>query len=176
MAAFLLLILCLNIDALSFGVTYGLKKIKFNFFFSLKICIISSIFFAVPLFLSPLVFKYLDRSLCNIINGIILILLSIMYFTKSSGKKKKQIENHSTKNFMYECLAFSVDAIFTAFLGGFPANYYIIFILFYFFTNFLAIYLGNLITYKFNKYIKINLEFFGGIIFLALGIFKIFGI
>ena len=77
---------------------------------------------------------------------------------------------------MYECLAFSVDAIFTAFLGGFPANYYIIFILFYFFTNFLAIYLGNLITYKFNKYIKINLDFFGGIIFLALGIFKIFGI
>ncbi len=176
MATFLLLILCLNIDALSFGVTYGLKKIRFNFFFTLKICILSSIFFAIPLFLSPLVFRYLDKSICNIINGVVLIFLSLMYFTKNSNKKSKEITTCSTKKFLYECLAFSVDAIFTAFLAGFPSNYYIIFILFYFFTNFLAIYFGNLLVYKFNTYIKINLDYFGGIIFLALGIFKIFGI
>lgn len=176
MATFLILILCLNIDALSFGVTYGLKKIKFNFFFVLKISLISTIFFIVPLILSSQLYKYLDKNICNIINGVVLILLSISYFFKKTNDKQIDIQNQSTKNFLCECLAFSVDAIFTAFLGGFPIEFYSFFVIFYFFSNFLAIFYGNLFIYKFNKKIKFNLDYFGGIIFLVLGILKIIGI
>ncbi len=176
MATFLLLILCLNIDALSFGVTYGLRKIKFNFLFSLKLCIISTFLFTIPLILSPLVFEHLNKQICNIINGIVLILLSLMYFFKKSSNKQTEIQSFSTKKFLLECLAFSVDAIFTAFLGGFPSKKILFFIIFYFFSNFFAIYFGNFFVYKFGSKIKINLDFLGGIIFFTLGLLKIFGI
>ena len=62
MAGFLLLILCLNIDALSFGVAYGIKKVKFSLWFVLKVSILSSIFFAIPLLLSQFLFKYFDKT------------------------------------------------------------------------------------------------------------------
>lgn len=176
MTAYLLLILCLNIDALSFGVAYALKKKRFKFFFTLKISLLSSLFFAIPLFLSKFVFEYLNKSVCNIINGIILIILALSYFVKKSEKNIGENENFSQKRFLGECFAFSVDAIFTAFLAGFPMKFYIIFLFFYFFSNFLAIYFGNFFVFKFNKKIKFRLDFLGGIIFLILGILKIVGI
>ena len=176
MAGFLLLILCLNIDALSFGVAYGLKKTRFSFWFVLKISFLSTFFFAVPLFLSQFVFKYFNRQVCNIINGIILIILGCTCFIKNSKQNSEFHLVFSHKKFFGECFAFSVDAIFSAFLGGFPMNFYIFFVIFYFFSNFLAIFLGNLILFKLNSKIKLRLDFFGGIIFIVLGITKMFGI
>ena len=175
MAGFLLLILCLNIDALSFGVAYGIKKVKFSFWFVLKVSILSSIFFAIPLFLSQFLFKYFDKTICNIINGIILILLGFFSFLKKDKESNENIFCFSRKKVFGECFAFSVDAIFTAFLGGFPLNFYLFFVFFYFFSNFLAIFFGNLILFKINNKTKFRLDFVGGIIFLILGITKIFG-
>lgn len=176
MVAFFLLILCLNIDALSFGVAYGAKKQRFSAFFTLKISLLSSVFFAIPLFLSQFLFKYFDKAICNVINGVILIILSLSYFFKNKEKEQKNIENFSKKRFLGECFAFSVDAFFTAFLGGFPLNFYAFFVIFYFFSNFLAIFLGNLLVFKFNKKLRFNLDFLGSLIFLVLGVLKIFGI
>ena len=175
MAGFLLLILCLNLDALSFGIAYGARKNRFTFWFVLKLSLFSTILFAIPLFLSKFLFKYFDRTVCNIINGVILIILSLTYFFKKEKSTNENIDHFSKKKFLGECFAFSVDAFFTAFLGGFPLNFYLIFVIFYFFSNFLSIFFGNLIVFKLNKKIKFNLDFFGGIIFLILGITKIFG-
>lgn len=175
MASYLILILCLNLDALSFGIAYGLKKQKFTFFFILKISILSAIFFAIPLFFSRFIFKYLNRFVCNIINGVILILLGMSYFIKKSNTSTNLNESMPRKQFFLECLAFSLDAIFTALLGGFPLNFYVFFLIFYFISNFFAIFLGNLIILKINKTIKLRLDYIGGIIFILLGIFKMIG-
>ena len=176
MAGFLLLILCLNLDALSFGVAYGLKKQKFSLFFILKLSVFSTFLFSVPLYLSKFLFKYFNRIVCNIINGLILIVLGLFYLFKRSNPIDSTENKSTKKSFVGETVAFSVDAFFTAFLGGFPLNFYVFFVVFYFFSNFLAIFLGNLILFKINKKINFRLDFVGGIVFLLLGVLKIFGV
>lgn len=176
MAGFFILILCLNLDALSFGVAYGLKKKRFPLGFVLKLSVFSTILFSIPLYLSKFLFKYFNRTVCNIINGLILIVLGLFYLLKRNKSQTDPSSDIPKKSFVGEAVAFSVDALFTAFLGGFPLNFYIFFVIFYFFTNFLAIFLGNLILFKINKNIKFRLDFVGGIVFLLLGFLKIFGV
>jgi len=202
MLSFLVLILCINIDALSYGVAYGLKKQKFNILYILAVCILSTIMFAIPLYFSKYIFNYFDETICHIINSIVLILLGIHFFLQKNTKNTKNIEENNKKSnnnaenvkilssdnettvkhkinfkqYFLECLVISVDAIFTALLSGFNDKNYIFYVLFYAFTNFFAIFLGNIFFYKLDKKLKLNLNYFSGIIFIILGILKIFGI
>lgn len=254
MLTFFLLILCVNIDALSYGIAYGLKKKRFKILYILAITTLSTVLFAVPLYFSKFIYEYFDETICHIVNAIILLLLGIYYLIpKNSLNKNKKIfknklntgyleldirfkscnynvkstffstnhklnkkskkqnysQNKSNKNYKYsilfnknklssknkkirynkkeknnktnilrffcECMAISVDAIFTAFLSGFHDNFYIYAVIFYALSNFFAIFLGNILFYKLDKNFKFNLEFLSGIIFIILGILKIFG-
>lgn len=216
MLTFFLLILCVNIDALSYGIAYGLKKEKFSIGYILLTTLLSSLLFAVPLYYSRYIYKYFDETSCHIINAIILILLGIYYLIPKKHRKSrkrtiflnknyiklgitfkksrinyeacymlhsnysqnnllKKHKNSMVARFFCECIAISVDAIFTAFLSGFSANFYIFAVLFYAFSNFFAIFLGNIIFYKINKQFKINLEVLSGLIFIILGIIKLWG-
>lgn len=176
MITFFTTILCLNIDALSYGISNGIAKkiipLKFIFFIS----ILSTIMFAIPLAISKYIYEYFNELVLRLINAVFLIVLGLSYMLKKQDKTqtKKQVD-FSLKSCFFECVAISVDAIFTAILSGFSANYYIYSLLFYIFTNFFAIFLGNNIFYYFNKNIKINLSFFSGFIFIVLGILKIIG-
>ena len=213
MLTYLLLILCLNIDALSYGIANGFKQKRFSLSFIVLISLLSSLLFAIPLYFSKYIFQYFDSFTCQILNAVVLILMGLMYLipqkaktkiTKKLQKNCKNIKNQNTEQsliFNYsqnpagkvtkinlkskrirtfkvfiECLVFSVDAMFTALLGGFENNHFLVYVAFYLLTNFLAILIGNLLTYKFGKKIKLNLEFFSGAIFILLGILKIFGI
>lgn len=171
MLSFSLLILTLNIDALSYGIAYGIKKIKIPFKWILFINILSTVLFALPLYFSKYIYKYFDETLLTIINGIVLILLGIKYCFEKPNK-------NTTKNFSFwqcfvECFVISVDAIFTAILSGFSANYFVFSIFFYNLTNFLAIFCGNFFFCKFNSKQQVVLNIFSGFIFIFLGIFKI---
>ena len=222
MLSFFLLILCLNIDALSYGIAYGIKKIKFKIHFILCLSLLSSLMFALPLLVSKYIYMYFDEYVLRIINAIILIMLGIKYIltkpqnfkkihknyiklfinNKKNNKfknntlnycknkifinkiefnpfyfnnKKSSVLSNSFKQNFGECVAFSVDAIFTALVSGFSANYYLFSVLFYFLSNFLAIFCGNIIFYKINRKLNFNLNIFSGLIFIFLGIFKIIG-
>lgn len=171
MLSFSLLILTLNIDALSYGVAYGIKKKKIPLKWILFINIFSTILFAIPLYLSKFVYQYFDKTTLTIINGIVLIALGLKYcFEKPT---KNTTNDFSFWQCFVECFVISVDAIFTAILSGFSANYFIYSVIFYELTNFLAIFCGNLIFYKNNCKRRIKLNILSGFIFIFLGIFKI---
>lgn len=213
MLSFILVILCINIDAFSYGVAYGLKKQRFNPIYILFVSLLSTLLFTVPLLISKYVFEFLNPTLCHIINGLALISLGIYYFLQKSPKinknsdKNLKIESINNTNYYFPCnynknrsvsenpnkinniykkitiksffietLVISIDAIFTALLSGFNSNLLVFYIFFYAFSNFFAIFFGNLIFYNSDKILKIKLSFFSGIIFIILGFLKFFGI
>ena len=175
MISFCLLILCLNIDALSYGIAYGVKQIKLNFLHTFLMSLISTAFFATALWLSKYIYQILNPKTCEIVNGIFLILLGIFYlFPKKDTEKTPQIfSKQNFKTSFLECFVFSIDAIFTAFLSGFFGNLFIFFVFFYFLTNFFAIFLGNLFFYKLGKLLTFKIDFLSCFIFILLGFFKI---
>lgn len=175
MLSYCLLILCLNLDALSYGIAYGSKQTKLKQSFIWSVSILSTIFFSISLYVSKYMFQYLNEQTCRIINGIILIILGISYIIPKKEKEKTHHKNISFGKFFLECFAISVDAIFTALLSGFSQKYFLFFIIFYFLTNFLAIFCGNLFFYKLGHKLTISIDFLSCFIFVFLGIFKFIG-
>ena len=178
MLSFSLLILCLNIDALSYGAAYGSKGKKLSLPYIFLITFMSTIMFSIPLGLSKYIFQYFNKKTLSIINGIILILLGISYIIPKNSDKEKNIvinKNFSFKQCFLECLAISVDAIFTALLSGFSDNYFLFCVIFYAFSNFVAIFCGNLFFFKLGSKLKFSIGFFSCFIFIFLGIFKMIG-
>lgn len=175
MVYFLLIILCLNIDALSYGIAYGSKNIKLPKKYIFFITTLSTIMFSISLYISKFVYQYLNKSILSIINGIILIILGCSYI-KPSKKTHLSKKNFSFKVCLFECLAISIDAIFTTLLSIINYQYSVIYIIFYALTNYFAIFFGNLTLYKIGKYSKFSINFFSFLIFVILGILKIFGI
>ena len=177
MISFCLLILCLNINAFSYGVAYGAKKVKLKLPYITSLSILSTLLFLIPLYFSKYIYQYFNKRLCEVLNGIILIILGLSYLKpkKEQQKNTPQTNNSSLKKLFLECFAFSVDAIFTAFLSGFSGNFFLFFVFFYFFTNFLSIFCGNLFSYKIGSKTTKNLSFFSFFIFFFLGLFKIMG-
>ena len=176
MTTFLITILCLNIDALSYGISYGISKIKINLKYIFFITIISTILFAIPLAISKYIYTLFNKKILEIINGIILIILGLSYILKKSEDLQTKKQGLNFKTCFFECIAISVDAIFTAILSGFSANYFIFSVFFYALTNFFAIFFGNLFFYNFQNKLRINLSFFSGFIFIFLGFLKCIGI
>lgn len=177
MLSFCLIILLVNIDAFSYGVAYGAQKQKFSILYIILTAVLSTFYFSIALMLSKHLYSHFSEQTLEFINGIILILLGLSYIIPKKHKEKTLNKEFkfSFKLFMFECLAISVDAIFTAILTNFSGNYLVFFIIFYFFTNFIAIYIGNQLVLKISKLSKLNLSFFSCFIFILLGFFKIIG-
>lgn len=175
MTTFLITILCLNIDALSYGISYGITNKKIKIKYIAFITTISTILFAIPLNFSKYIYYYFDKKTLQIINAMVLFVLGLSYIFKKQSNTKTKKQELSFKTCFFECIAISIDAVFTAILSGFSGKYFIFLIFFYSFTNFFAIFLGNLFFYTFHKKLKINLSFFSGFIFIILGFFKCIG-
>lgn len=175
MLTYTLLILCLNLDALSYGIAYGSKKIKLNPLFIFILSIISTIFFAIPLGVSKYIFSLFNPLTLKLINGIVLILLGVFYLIPKKEKTLQILNKPSFKQGLLECLIFSIDAIFTAILSGFNEGFYIFCIIFYGFTNYFSIFCGNLFFYKISNISKFNINFLSGLVFIVLGILKFIG-
>ena len=175
MLSFALLILCLNIDALSYGVSYGAKKIKLKILYILSVSVLSTIIFLIPLSLSKYIYSYFNERVCEVINGIILIFLGISYIVPKKDKTKTPLtrESFTFKKFLLECFAISADAFFTALLSGFSEKIFAFCIIFYFFTNFIAIFCGDYFFVKLGSKTHFNLSFLSCLIFILLGFFKI---
>lgn len=178
MTRIILLVIAVSLDALSFGIASGLNKSKIKFWYAFCMAFISTFMFAIPLYASYYVSKYLNEDLLYLINGIVLCGLGIYYIIISFKKEQKnnQFNVKSLKNCILSTFAISLDAIFTAFLSGYSLNYVIFGIIFYFFVTLLFIYVPNTLTLKFSKIKNINLSWVSGVIFIILGILKLFEI
>lgn len=177
MASFLLTILCLNLDALSYGISYGITKVRIKLKYIAFISVLSTLLFAIPLYFSKYIYKFFNPTLLKYINAFILFALGIIYIIKN--KKNNETKKQAPLNFkacFFECIAISVDAIFTAILSCFSTKFYIFSVFFYAFSNFFAIFLGNIISLFFQKKLRFNLGFFSGFIFIFLGFLKCIGI
>lgn len=177
MITFLITILCLNIDALSYGISKGLTQKfipqKFIFF----ITITSTIMFAVPLGISKYIYNLFNPKILRLINAAVLFLLGLKYiFEKPKDNKQKKQDFFKVKSCLLESIIISIDAIFTAILSGFFGDFFIFYIFFYGLTNYFAIFFGNRFFYKIGNFSKINLSFFSGFIFIFLAILKVVGI
>ena len=122
----------------------------------------------------------------NYINGSVLILLSIIYFIlflKSYRNVQKEdcIIRHeqqimSIKTGILATIPISLDAMFTALLTGYTVQSYSFMIIFYFFMTSISIYILNLIGLKLISHTKLNLGWLSSLVFLIIGVLKIFGI
>lgn len=183
MLTIILLILALSLDAFSFGFAQGFKKYKLTLVNCLIMSAISTFLFTVPLYLSQFVFKYFNEQVCNIINGIILILLGLYYLYDFIKSKNYKIEDKNNKIIplrlkicILSTFPISLDAIFTALLNGYSVTYIISAILIYFLFTFCSLYLTNLIGLKFSKDSYISLSWLSSLIFIIIGSLKCFGI
>lgn len=177
MASFLLTILCLNLDALSYGISYGITRIRIKIKYITFISALSTLLFAIPLYFSKYIYKYFDPVLLKYINALVLFALGIIYIVKN--KKNDEIKKQAPLNFkacFFECIAISIDAIFTAILSCFSTKFFIFSVFFYAFSNFFAIFLGNILALYFQKKLQFNLGFFSGFIFIFLAFMKCIGI
>jgi len=184
MFTIIILVIAISFDAMSYGLAQGLKNIKINFLCSFIMTIISTIIFTIPLYLSKFVAKYLNEQICDIINGIVLILIGIIYLFKyfNQLKNREQLEKNKNqtclkiKNGIIAIFPISLDAIFTAFLNGYTLDFVIFGVSFYFIMTFISIYILNLIGLKLTNKTSLDLGFLSSLIFILIGTLKIFGI
>lgn len=100
MLTFFLLILCVNIDALSYGIAYGLKKERFTILYILLTTLLSSALFAVPLYYSKYIYRYFNELTCHIVNALILILLGLYYLIPKRFKKTQNLKDNLNKKYV----------------------------------------------------------------------------
>ena len=178
------LIIAISIDAMSFGFAQGFQKKYITILNCLIMTIISTLLFTIPLYLSSFVFKYFNEQLCNIINGIVLIILGIYYLVKNLTTSKNRnleknnvnIEHLCLKNCILSTFPISLDAIFTTFLNGYSIPDIIFAIIFFFCFTFISILLPNRISLKISNKTSLHISWISGIIFLIIGTLKSFGI
>lgn len=183
-----LLIIAVSIDAMSFGLAQGLKKIKITFIYIACMSILSTILFSVPLYLSRFIVEYLSEFWLDLVNGIILLALGIYYIAIYFVDLKKQdnLDIYVSKNesitFMKlkpalaATIPISIDAVFTAFLNGYSLSHIGYGIILYFIITFLSILITNQLGLQLSKRSNINLGFLSGLIFIIIGLLKFFGI
>lgn len=174
MARIILLVIAISLDALSFGFACGLNKSKIKWSYALCMAFISTILFAVPLYISHMVIEYLNNIVFYIVNGIVLCAMGVLYLILSFTKKPEQ-KSFSTKG-LKSCITsvfpISLDAIFTAFLNGYSLRFVIFGIIFYFVVTFCFIFFANLIALRLSHKSKLNIDWLSGVIFIILGILK----
>ena len=187
MLTIILLIIAVSFDAMSFGLAQGIKNIKITPLNTFIMSIVSTILFTIPLYLSYKFAKLISEHILNLVNGIVLILLGLYYLISYLIKLKKHntkiITNKNTEQTFMKIKAgliavfpISLDAIFTAILNGYTLDYITFGIVFYFFMTFLSIFLTNMIGLKLSNKTKIDLGFLSSLIFITIGILKLFGI
>jgi len=178
----ILLIIAVSVDAMSFGFSQGIKKLKLNFFIIISMSLLSTLLFAIPLNLSNILIYYLNEKILNIVNGLFLIVLGLYYlytFIKNSKKIKiEEIPKFKIKNFLSTTFIISLDASFTGLLNGYLFSYInlIIGVIIYFFITFLSLTITHIIGLNISKNSNIDLCFISSIIFIILGLLKFFGI
>lgn len=184
MFTIILLILAISLDALSFGLAQGFNKNSIGYINCFFMSVLSTLLFAVPLYLSQLVVQYLDEKICYLLNGIVLLCLGIFYLVqffvllqkKEPPLEKKENSKLTLGYCLISTIPISLDAIFTAFLSGYSLQYIIFGVIFYFVITYIALFIPNKIALKMSGKSNLRLEWLSGLIFVVLGLLKIFGI
>lgn len=196
----ILILLAVSLDVFSFGLSLGFKRVYLDFYKGLFFTFISAFIFAFPLLLSKLISKVIPQKICFLINGIVLLLLGVYYLMSFIIKKVKDRANSAQKaplkanlqneqennhalgqtpflglKYLALCaVPVNLDAFFTALLSGFIMGNFFVVLLIYLTFTFFAIYIGNKLSFYLSKKINLDLSWISGILFIVLGILKLF--
>lgn len=172
----ILLVLALAMDSFTVSIAYGMRRVKIPIVCALTISVIGTTFLSASLFLTVLISKYINQKLFMFIGGSILIIIGvynlIKYFKNKNKANNFEAKFLNFKNSVLIGVSLSLDSLISGFAGGFGINIYLT-IIFSFFTNLFVVLFGNFLGKKFSNKVHIKLDWLTGVIFIALGIFKI---
>ena len=180
-----ILIIVVSFDAMSFGLAQGLKNIKICFCTLLLMTILSTILFTIPLYISKFIANFFEENTLNIINGIALLIMAIIYLllfikdikiNENYEINKTDIKIMPYKSALIATFPISIDAIFTALLNGYSLEFLFAGVIIYFFITFFSLFVTNYIGLKLSRITTMNLGWISSIIFFIIGTLKLLGI
>lgn len=196
----ILILLAVSLDVFSFGLSLGFNNVYLSIIKGLFFTLISAFIFAFPLALSKLISQIIPEKICYLINGIVLLLLGLYYLISfivkikiknsknaQKGTNKTNLKNEheninplaktpflGLKYLAFCAIPVNLDAFFTALLSGFSMGNFFIVLLFYLIFTFIAVYIGNKLSFYLSKKANLDLSWISGILFIILGMLKLF--
>lgn len=193
-------LLTVSLDVFSFGITLGISKERLSFLKSLIFTAVSLLLFAVPLTLSGVVATFISSGVCYLINGVALLCLGGWYlgkyisaeiekraflakfapcinlyiFERVFYNKNRVRLNMGLKSVIFCAVPVNLDAFFTALLIGNELGGFFEVCALYIILTFLALTLGHIVSTKLRQFISLNFSWVSGVLFILLGLLKIF--
>lgn len=181
MMSCILLAISVSIDALTLGITYGIKHSRITKISNLIIFSIAFISTSIAIFIGKHISSLFSPSFATFIGSSLLIFLGIYSIYKSFNPKREDYDlNHSNSIEKNEAillaLAVSTDASCVGLSCGIIGITGFIYPLFAALFHTLFINCGNIIAYSASKKINISdkyLSIFSGIILILIGLIRL---
>lgn len=109
--SFILLAICVSIDSLGIGMTYGLKNTQITFWAKWILFLISFFITSLSLLAGKAISAFLPSSVTNLIGTLLLILLGIWMITQPSNADFDHSNHIDSKEAIFLGVALSLDAI-----------------------------------------------------------------
>lgn len=116
--SYIMLALCVSIDALGTGITYGLKNTKISNCAKVILFIFSFIITSFSLLVGNTISGFLSNFLCNLLGGLILCIMGLWIIFQ--GPEHSDLDNSNyidTKESLFLAIALSLDSI-GVYIGG----------------------------------------------------------
>lgn len=109
--SFILLAICVSIDSLGIGMTYGLKNTKITFWAKWILFLVSFFITGLSLLAGKAISAFLPSSVTNLIGTLLLILLGIWMIVQPSNADFDHSNHIDSKEAIFLGVALSLDAI-----------------------------------------------------------------
>ncbi|MCM1054920.1 MAG: manganese efflux pump [Bacteroides sp.] len=167
-----LLIAALSVDSLAAAVSYGLAKIRIDFFRSMLISVICSIFLVFSAAFAEIVGGYIPERTAKVISFIILLVIGIIKLAEK--EKNEKPESLSAAKTVLFAVSMSVDGLAAGFGAGITAedDLWAVGAMACVIT-FAAVYLGNAVGLRVNKNAPAIVQKLGGAAIIVVGFCKL---
>lgn len=177
----ILLAISVSLDALTLGITYGIKHSRITKISNLIVFTIALVSTTIAIFLGKHISKLFSPTIATFIGSSLLVILGIYSIYKSSSKNKTDYDlDHSNSIDKNEAillaLAVSTDASCVGLSCGMLGITSLVYPLFTAIFHTLFINLGNIIAYSASRKINISdksLSIFSGIVLILIGLIRI---
>lgn len=181
MISCILLAISVSIDALTLGITYGIKHSRINKISNLIVFSIAFVSTSFAIFLGKHISRLFSPSLATFIGSALLILLGIYSIYKSFNKNTEDYDlDHSNSIDKNEAillaLAVSTDASCVGLSCGIIGITGFVYPLFAALFHTIFINYGNIIAYSASKKIKLSdkcLAIFSGFVLILIGLIRL---
>ena len=175
----ILLAVCVSIDSLGIGLTYGIKDTKISFYAKILLCVISFVFAGISILFGYIISNFLTEDICKIIGTIILCGMGIWIINQSADPFSFDVDKSNkidSKEAIFLGIALSLDSIGIGIGSGIIGINSFIFPIFVSIFHLLFLFLGNFLGKKIKQISNIPQNIWSivsGILLIIIGIAKI---